>query len=172
MTTFTPLPPAPRWIEHLATLSALAPIPSSLWRLPLIFGFAMGMPALFMEDLMSMPAWLRAGYLIGLGVLSDGCAYLTLGLVRGWGDSFPRWMPVLGGRHVSGWFVVPVATAGGLGASAFGIAVLLNLEGFMALPAGWDVLMLLCYLPLCLWGPAALVVTTDHARRPLSDRLL
>ena len=106
-------------------------------------------------------------YLVGLGVVSEGCAYLTLGLVRPWGETFPAWLPLVGGRRVSGWFSVPVATIGGLGACACGILLLTKWEDFAALPTGWDVLMLTCYLPLCLWGPMVLVVTADHARRRL-----
>ena len=165
MTTINYLPPAPSWITYVARLSALTPVPSSLWRLPLIFGFSMGMPEAFMADMMSHPFWLRATYLVGLGVLSDGCAYLTLGLVRSWGEVFPDRMPLVGGRRVPGWFAVPLGVAGGLGACLFGIAVLLNWNEFLAGPAGWDLLMLGCYLPLVLWGPTVLVVTADHARR-------
>ena len=62
---------------------------------------------------------------------------------------------------------MPVAMAGCLGACVFGIPVLLSWEQFMALPAGWDVLMFACYLPLGFWGLTVLVVTVDHARRRL-----
>ncbi|MGL5858211.1 MAG: hypothetical protein ACRC35_07395 [Angustibacter sp.] len=161
----TYLPPPPTWVIHVARLSALTPVPSSLWRLPLMFGISMGMSDAFVDDMMSHPFWMRAVYLVGLGVITDGCAYLTMGLVRPWGEVFPGWLPVVGGRRVSGWFAVALATVGGVGATVVGILLLTDWEQFLAGPAGWDVMMLLCYLPMALWGPTVLVVTADHARR-------
>lgn len=106
-------PPAPAWVERVALVSALSPVASSVWRLPLILGISWGMSDEMLASMMDVPLWLRAGYLIGLGVLSDGLAFLTLGLCRWWGETFPRWVPLVGGRPVPTWFAAPLAMAGG-----------------------------------------------------------
>ncbi|TDD68436.1 hypothetical protein E1262_15525 [Jiangella aurantiaca] len=66
-------------------------------------------------------AWLASFALVG--------TVLTLGLVQGWGEVFPRWVPVLRGRRVPvGLAVAPasvvavLATSGGLGLIKVGLA--------------------------------------------------
>src|SRR5699024_138702 len=105
----------PRWAVILAHIAALTPVLSSLWRLPLIFAISMGLDDI--DNMMSYPLWVRAGYLIGLGVLSEGLAFLTVGLVRPWGETVPHWVPVLRGRSISARLVVSIATVGGLAAT-------------------------------------------------------
>lgn len=51
----------PRWAVILAHVAAVTPVLSSLWRLPIIFGFSMGLDDI--DTMMSHPLWLRAGYL-------------------------------------------------------------------------------------------------------------
>lgn len=152
----------------MAVISALTPLPSSLWRLPLIFGVSMGLSPAMMNDLMGVPLWLRALYLIGLGVLSDGLAYLTLGLVRWWGETFPGWIPLVGGRRVHTWFAASLGLAGGLGATVFAVQVAWSWTAEMGSQGDWTAwswLMTACYAPLLLWGPTVLVVTADFVRR-------
>ena len=158
--------PVPRWAVVAAHLAAWCPVPSSLWRLPLIFGIPLGMPDDFMDDLMSHPFWLRAGYLILLGAVSDGAAYLTLGLVREWGRVFPAWLPLVGGRRVPRAAALTPAVVGGVSVTCLFT---------WGLPATWPdnivewnagmVLMTACYLPLTLWGPLLLAVAWDYHRR-------
>ncbi|AKU14635.1 hypothetical protein [Luteipulveratus mongoliensis] len=162
--TTRPTPPAPRWIVRLAHISALSPVLSSLWRLPLMFGVSMGMDHEFMDEMMSHPFLVRAAYLVGLGVLSDGLAFLAIGLVRPWGEVFPRWLPLIGGRAVPVGFAATAALLGGLGATLFGATVAFGMPSNMTWDA-WGVLMYGCYAPLALWGPTLLVVTADYVRR-------
>jgi hypothetical protein len=75
------------------------------------------MDAEFMRDMMSHPLWLRVAYLGGLGLLSDGPAFLALGLVRRWGEVWPRWMPVVGGRRVRQLAALVPALLGGIARS-------------------------------------------------------
>jgi hypothetical protein len=86
----TPARPVPRWAVRAAHAAAVCPLPSTLWRLPLMLGVSMGMDAEFMSSMNAHPFRQRAGYLIGLGVLAEGAALLTLGLVRRWGETTPR----------------------------------------------------------------------------------
>ncbi|WP_446665884.1 hypothetical protein [Flexivirga sp. B27] len=166
------IPPASPLMVHLAHLSALSPVLSSLWRLPLIFGASMGLDDASVDDMMSHPWWMRAGYLIGLGVLSDGLAFLALGLVRSWGETFPRWLPVVGGRPVPVLFAAPLALLGGLGATLFGMAVVFGFPSNVDAWDGWAVLMYACYAPLAFWGPSLIAVTIDYIRRRRSPVLL
>jgi hypothetical protein len=160
--------PVPGWTRTVAVIAALSPVPSSLWRLPLIFGVSMGMDAEFMDSMMAHPWWQRAGYLVGLGVLADGCAFLTLGLVRWWGEVFPRWVPLLAGRPIPPAVAIVPAVAGGLGACAFGIPLVFTWSDNVTVVNGWTALMTACYAPLALWGPAVLVVTAAYAWRRLT----
>jgi hypothetical protein len=157
--------PVPAWARTVAIIAALSPVPSSLWRLPLIFGVSMGMEAEFMDSMMSHALWQRAGYLVGLGVVADGCAFLTLGLVRWWGEVWPGWVPFVAGRRIPPLVAIVPALAGGLGASAFGIPLVLTWHQNVPLVNGWAVLMTACYAPLALWGPAVLAATAAYAWR-------
>jgi hypothetical protein len=156
----------PTWARRAAEIAALAPVPSSLWRLPLIFGIPMGMDEAFMADMMGHPWWMRAGYLLALGLISDGAAFLTLGLVRSWGEVWPRWMPVVGGRRVHPLAAIVPALVGGAVVTVitFGMAAGWNsnmINGYN----GWEVLQTAMYAPLILWGPLLLLLTGHYAWR-------
>jgi hypothetical protein len=161
--------PAPRWAVRAAHLAALAPVPSSLWRLPLMFGVSMGMSDEFMAEMMAHPFWQRAGYLIALGVLSDGAAFLTLGLVRRWGEVFPEWLPWLGGRRVPPFAALLSASIGGLAVCyLFTWGLPTNAVEIVDNWDAWTVLMAACYAPIPLWGPLLLAVTWSYYRRVYS----
>ena len=158
--------PVPPWARHAAEVAALAPLPSSLWRLPLMLGVPMGMDEEFMRDMMSHAWWLRAAYLIGLGVLADGAAFLTLGLVRGWGEVWPRWVPVLGGRRVRPLAAVVPALLGGVVVTCLFTTMAWQWDSNMAQGyEGWAILQTCAYAPLVLWGPLLLLVTGHYVRR-------
>lgn len=157
----------PRWAVIAAHVAALTPVFACLWRLPLMFGASMGMPDAFMADLMSHPFWQRAAYLIGLGLASDGLAFLTIGLVRPWGEVLPRWVPYAGGRAIAPAPVVAIAVAGGLAATALFTVGAIGWPGNVTELNGWTVLMTACYAPLVLWGPLVLAVTCAYYRRRL-----
>ncbi|MDN5855989.1 MAG: hypothetical protein L0K86_24745 [Actinomycetia bacterium] len=158
--------PVPRWAVVAAHAAALTPVLSFLWRLPLMVGVPMGMDDAFMDDMMSHPLWARAAYLIGLGVLAEGLAFLTLGLVRPWGEIVPRWVPALRGRAIPAWAVVTIATSGGLFATLmFTVAGPFAWPGNFTHVDAWVVLQTLCYVPLVAWGPLVLAVTWAYWRR-------
>jgi hypothetical protein len=143
----------------------LAVAPSAVWRLPLAFGFSMGT----LRD--GEPVQVHGGeavYIVGLSIVLEGLALLTLGLVRPWGERVPGWFPLLGGRRLPPRLVVGVA---GTGAVLLALILATAFRDFPSLPemefsnTGWHVLLVACYLPLLLWPPLLAAVTFSYHRR-------
>jgi hypothetical protein len=149
--------PPSRWAVRAAHLVSLVVLPSALWRVGLVLGFSMG--GIEHGAPVHVTGW-EAVYVLGLSVVTEGLALLTLGLVRPWGERFPR-------RFV-------------LGLAGFGVIALTLLWGyafrdFPNVGEGSDalrfsdaghVLLVVCYSPLLLWAPLLAAVTLDYARRP------
>jgi hypothetical protein len=115
---------------------------------------------------------LEAIYVPSLSVVSMALGLLTIGLVRPWGEVFPRWLPVVGGRPVNPRVVTTVAYAGAGLLAVVIVGWLLRggtgQEPLRPLPPGchqpgWDILR--WYLPLLLWAPLLAIVTRDYQRR-------
>jgi hypothetical protein len=137
---------ATAWVvRHRVAITAVAacgPLPYALARLtwltpwPLLGHEALDLPTRIWGLALSGGAW--------LGVV------LTLGLVRPWGEVFPRWVPGLAGRPVP---VAAAAVPGGLVAAAVTFAavpMLLLLPDDGLVP----VLVSAVVFPCWLWGPA------------------
>ncbi|MFE9654814.1 hypothetical protein [Micromonospora sp. NPDC006431] len=166
--------PAPAWAVRAAHLIPLVVLPSGLWRLALVAGVPIGA----YEH--GAPVRTHGGesvYVVSLTVFSEALALLALGLVRPWGEVFPRWLPLLGGRRVPPSFAVTAATAGAIGITlvwayaAWGIIVrdlVVEGDGLGFSPAGFA-LLVACYVPLLLWGPLLLAVTLSYQRRRCRD---
>lgn len=171
----------PTWAKVAAWLAPLTTLPSITWRMQEILGGLItgGKPCVD-------PATTTIAdkiYLIGLlPSLQLGLALLTIGLIRPWGETFPRWLPYIGGRRVRVGFAVGVAVTG---------AVLLLIIGTMMVlpqypdalwnamgrdgppgakplpvgcePPGWEVGR--WYAPMVLWPPLLLAVTVHYRRR-------
>jgi hypothetical protein len=105
---------AARWGRVAAWVAAAVPLVYASTRLTWAMGLPMGLDRATADELRSTSAWIAA---LGLGSFAVVGAVLTLGLVQRWGEAFPRWIPVLGGRRV------PVLLAV-LPASAVAVAVL------------------------------------------------
>jgi hypothetical protein len=90
------------------------------------------------------------GLLLG-GAAAVG-AVLTVGLIRPWGEVFPRWMPGLAGRPVP---VRAAAVPGGIVATLVTLAAVPMLVAMLSadLAVGDKVLSVLLF-PFFLWGPA------------------
>jgi hypothetical protein len=159
--------PVPRWAVVAAHLVPLTTLPSSLWRIPVAFGFTMGMVE---EGDMSVG---ESIYILSLSVILESLALLTIGLVRPWGERAPRWIPLIGGRDVP---VMPVVWTASLGALALAAIWAYAFRDFPGLPGvefshdAWRVLLVACYAPLLLWAPLLLAVTWAYWRRRARDR--
>jgi len=118
------------------------------------------------EVLDADPSTRLLGLVLGLGMLTG--AVLTLGLVRPWGERFPRWMAGLGGRRVPvGLAVVPASL----------VAVLFTFGGidFLVMAATGPkvvagVLEMALMLPFWLWGPLLALATWGYAMHRRGER--
>ncbi len=161
--------PVPRWATTAAHLVALCALPSGLWRIPLAFGFSMGMLETGGAEV-HMHGW-ESLYVIGLSVVLEGLALLTLGLVRPWGERAPRWIPLLGGRRLRPMAVVVPALAGAFALTWIWIYAI---SGFFTRDVafthdGWQALIVVAYMPLLAWGPLLAAVTIAYWRRRCRD---
>jgi hypothetical protein len=166
----------PRWARWVAYGAALTVLPSGIWRilatvvhLPLTAHFET--PPEHHGTILVTGWW----YPVVLTVVSEGLAYLTVGLVATWGEVWPRRIPGLGGRPV------PIAAAvipAGLGSIVLtGLwtwtAVMLPLgrgvDGRTAglhLGSGWQIVVFaVAYGPLIAWGPLLGIATVHYYRR-------
>ncbi|WP_340685807.1 hypothetical protein LCL61_05375 [Amycolatopsis coloradensis] len=163
--------PVPRWAMRLAYALPWLLLPSCLWRLPFAVHFEMGQ----IHDREMPDYWVSILYVLTLSVLSEVIALLAIGLVRGWGEVVPRWIPVLGGKSVRPMAAVVPAVAGGLILTAlfssiplgdgrrltvFGVA-----ENAAYVNEGWETLASICIAPLALWGPITIVLGLAYHRR-------
>ena len=162
--------PVPRWAYRLAHLIPFLTLPSGLWRLGLVFGSSMGM-----LDSNGQAAYLGGAgakvYVVSLSIFSELVALTALGLVSRWGEVAPRWIPLIGGRRVHPYAAIVPAVLGSLSLIAiwtYGFRDAFTDHFIPFSGTGWKALMLACYLPLNLWGPALLVVTWAYYRRRVS----
>ncbi|GAA2217715.1 hypothetical protein GCM10010413_02290 [Promicromonospora sukumoe] len=139
-------------------VAATGPLPYALVRLSWLtpwpqFGEGLDLSTRIWGLTLSSGAW--------LGV------FLTLGLIRPWGEVFPRWMPGLAGRRVP---IAAAAVPGGLIAATvtFTAVPMLIMFGEQSLAQGvWGAIIFPCWY----WGPAlALAVWGYVAHRVEADR--
>jgi hypothetical protein len=158
--------PVPRWAYRLAHAIPLMTLPSGLWRFGLVGGSSMGI----LVD--GRPTYLvGAGekvYVVFLSLFSEAVALVAFGLVKSWGEVAPRWIPFIGGRRVNPYAAIVPATLGGLSLIAiwtFGFRDVFTDHFIPFSSPAWKTLMIACYAPLQLWGPALLVLTYAYYRR-------
>ncbi|MFI1786782.1 hypothetical protein [Streptomyces rubiginosohelvolus] len=163
-----PSSPPPRWAVRAAQLITLLALPTGLWRLAMVCGFPSGYTeAGFVPfDTPGSKLWM-----LTLTVACELLALLSLGLVRPWGETVPRWIPVIGGRPVRPLAAVVPAAAGALALTAI----------WAAMPLWWTyphtdmtptgrLLVGVIYQPLVLWGPLLGAVTVSYHRRTKGSR--
>lgn len=95
-------PHEPRWARAAAYTAAALALPYPAVRVSWALGIPLGAPGGELDF-----GWAER---LGIGLVFGGLptigAVLTIGLVRRWGEVFPRWIPVLRGRRVPIWFAV------------------------------------------------------------------
>ncbi|MDG4823357.1 hypothetical protein O7635_15990 [Asanoa sp. WMMD1127] len=166
----------PRWAVWTAHLITLLVLPSGLWRVGLALGFSMGITSAAGVDASSglVRGW-GVFYVLALTALAEAVSLLSLGLVRPWGEVFPRWLPIVGGRRVPPTPATVVAAAGAVALMVIWTFATVNFfrltlggrpgEGLEFANGWWQALVIACYVPLLLWGPLLLAVTWSYYRR-------
>jgi hypothetical protein len=166
MTTLTLERRPPRWAVVAAHLAPLLTLPAGLWRFGLVFGASMGV--VMDGKPMTVTGWENL-YVIGLAVVAEATALLTLGLVRPWGERAPAWLPLIGGRRVRPGPAAAVALLGSLALTYIWVgAAIAYAEGRLGdgfTSPGWEALFVAAYAPLLLWGPLVAAVAFDYWRR-------
>ena len=157
------MPGVQRWAVIAAWGAFLATVPSALWRILMILGLLPGTEQLRQFELGGDPAP-NYVYVYVLSVVQLSAGFLTIGLVRPWGER-------LLGRRVLLAPVLVVATLGGLAVTwLFTITmttqVLAGHRPDNALVSGIPLaVMVACYAPMLLWGPLELVATAGYWKR-------
>ncbi|MGW0818758.1 hypothetical protein ACWD00_37110 [Streptomyces viridiviolaceus] len=140
-------------------------LPSGVWRLPAAFADGIGFG--------------QRAYIVSLSVLSEVLAFSAIGLVARWGEVFPRWVPLLGGRRIPTTAAVLPAAVGAtlltllwtvitpvtevMGVTIRGEEVPSTYPGRAG---GWEsAWFYFCYAPLVLWGPLLAVLTVAYGKR-------
>ena len=137
----------------ITVLAALGPVPYRLVRMTWLTPWPLFVPATE-----ALPPEHPA-----LGTAAGGAALLgavlTIGLIRPWGERFPRWVPVVAGRPVP---IAVAAVPGGLVAAVVTSAALPDDHAAQCRPdrgrARWDVRLRSgcspsCCSPCWIWGP-------------------
>ncbi|MGW4162797.1 hypothetical protein [Streptomyces sp. NPDC004788] len=152
------LPTVPRWAALAAHAVPFVVLPAGLWRLALAFG----LPVVESGSRFADPGPGLVAYIVGLTVVSELLAFLTLGLVRSWGEVFL-------GRRVNPRAAAGAALAGAVGLCALGgwsaYAEYADLGDGMAMTTGQSALFYGCYLPLLAWPPLLAAVAVAYYRR-------
>ena len=94
---WTTVAAATRWGRWAAWTAAAIPFLYALTRFAWLVGIPLGLDPEFLDE-MHRTGQIWAG--VGLGAFATVGSILTLGLVQGWGERFPRWLPGLAGRPV------------------------------------------------------------------------
>lgn len=135
-------------------MAALTALPSGLWRVALAAGLPVGYSPRAARTLFDAPGP-GSLYLLGLSVVLEALALLTLGLVQPWGETVPRWVPRFAGKRVATMAVVIPAAAGATALSILWVPVAVSwwfTNGDGALSAQARTLVGLLYAPLAAWG--------------------
>jgi hypothetical protein len=135
---------ARRWGTVAAWVAAVIPALYALVRISWALGIPVGITPEFLHD-MQQTGVVWAG--LGLGLFALTGSVLTIGLTRQWGEIFPRWMPLIGGRRVP----IRLATVPASLVAAFVLSASVSLftgEGSAELLDGTG---LAARLPMMLW---------------------
>jgi hypothetical protein len=159
----------PRWAVVVAHLVPLVVLPSGLWRLALVAGVPLGLRS--GGAAVTVHGW-EAVYIVGLSVVSEVLALLTVGLVRPWGERAPSWLPLIGARRVAPYAAIVPAALGAVALAAiwtWAFRDFPDLGSLDVLGTGPQALLVACYAPLLLWAPLLGAVTYAYYRRRCGD---
>lgn len=165
------IPPPPRWAVRAAHVAAWSTVPSGVWRIALVLGIPVGVMEReeFLAAFPNNSPLVGLAYVLLIGAVAEAASYLTLGLVRPWGEVAPRWIPLLGGRPVNHRLTVLAASLGALTVTV--LWWILFFGGLLTSPSpdpgisAGEALFVAAYAPLLLWGPLLAAVTWSYHQR-------
>ena len=129
-----------RWGRRAVWVAVISTIPYDVTRLAWFAGIPLGISEEFLRSMRETPGMLEVG--ATLAVMSGIGAVLTHGLVANWGERFPSWMPVVGGRAVPPRLaIIPAAI----------VAVVLPPAGLMQIESSFDTTEWGATAPMVLW---------------------
>ncbi|MDI6104718.1 hypothetical protein QLQ12_39620 [Actinoplanes sp. NEAU-A12] len=160
--------PVPRWTRRWAYAAVALPgigwtLPHVLWVLGVPFGMSGQKLADAQRDLATPTG-------VAIAVVPPLAGLLVLGLVQRWGQQFPDWVPVLGGRPVprllavipAGLVAIALVTYGTLSAAVLAGQLISGAHEWADVREGWAATAtLLVFLG---WGVALGVTTAGYAR--------
>ncbi len=164
--------PPPRWARRAAVLAVLTTLPSAVWRTTMAVGVPVGADGPYVREHYGHLGW-ETVYVFGLSLLLVGLASLTLGMVQPWGETVPRWMPVIGGKRVPPLAAVIPAGAGAAALTFLWVVMFSNFDAIFdvyGLDGAARIAVFLCYAPMLLWGPLLAAVTISYAKRSALGR--
>lgn len=88
-----------RKAQLITYIAALAPIPYAITRFAWAMNIPLGVDTNFPEEFSRINSAARLTEWV-FGFLCVGGSILTLGLIQKWGEVFPRWFPLIGGKRV------------------------------------------------------------------------
>ncbi|WP_207400743.1 hypothetical protein [Actinomadura roseirufa] len=156
--------PVPRWADLAAQATMWCAVPSGIWRIL----FALGLPAGFTGSQDPRHVRFILPYVVALTAFSEAVAFLGMGLVRPWGEVWPRWVPVLKGRRIRPLAAIIPASLGSVALIAIWtpLAFAFTTNDDPETPHGAKAIILFaCYAPLIAWGPLLAAVTAAYAVR-------
>jgi hypothetical protein len=161
-----------RWVlahrTAITVVAALCAVPYTIvratWLTPWpLFG---GSRELFAAD----PAIFITGLMLGFGMLMGGV--LTLGLIRPWGERFPRWFAGLGGKAVPvGLPVIAAMTVAALFVGGGADFVVQVFEGVFSFVGAEAVVEFFVVFPFWLWGPTLGLAAWGYAMHRAGERM-
>ncbi|MFG1816016.1 hypothetical protein ACGFIF_19795 [Kribbella sp. NPDC049174] len=149
---------ARRWGLWATIVAVLCPMPYALLRMTWLLPNPIGFDA---AELNAEPGIKLFG--LGLGVIALTAGIVTLGLIRPWGEVWPRWIPFVAGRPVP----IKAAVIPGAVAATLLLVSSTSLIGLLwssDAPTAENVLFLLI-LPFPLWGAAVGLATAAYYYR-------
>ena len=112
--------------------------------------------------------------MLALVVVETLATLAVLGLVRPWGEVWPRWVPGLGGRRIPPMFVVTAASLGALAVSLIVGSTFYNITTMtmrgqtnpvLQMHGWYRVFGLVHYVPWILWPIGLWIAIVGFARR-------
>ena len=150
---------AGRWGFWATIVAALCPLPYAMPRLTWLLPDPVGIGA---DRVHTEPGIRLFG--LGLGVIALAAGIATLGLIRPWGEIWPRWVPFVAGRPIP----IKAAVIPGTGATALllvGSASLFQLSWTADASTLENIVGHLLLLPFPLWGASLALATAAYYYR-------